>query len=92
MALKLKEWDSLVKMSQDLTIDLNKLVKIRFSDGNELLVRIFENSSNQSSDEFPVNKEAPLGKALLSHTKGEQIEYKVENNTYKVTILEVYNN
>lgn len=79
-------------MLQDLIVGLNKLVKIRFSDGDELLVRIFEDSPFQSSSEFPINKEAPLGKALLGHTKGEQIEYKVGDNTYKVTILEVYAN
>lgn len=81
-------------MRQALVVDLNKLVKIRFADGDELLVRIFESSpfQSQSSDEFPLNKEAPLGKALLGHSKGEQIEYQVENNTYKVTILEIYSN
>ena len=76
-------------MLQDLVVDLNKLVKIRFSDGNELLVRIFENSPFQYSSEFPLNKEAPLGKALLGHTIGEEIEYCVEKNMQKVVILEI---
>lgn len=77
-------------MLQNPVVDLNKLVKIRFSDGDELLVRIFENPTSQSSDEFPLNKEAPLGKALLGHTKGDLVEYTVRNNTYKVTILEIF--
>lgn len=76
-------------MLQNLVVDLNKIVKIRFSDGDELLVRIFETSPFKSSSEFPVNKESPLGKALLGHTKGEQIEYKVEGNTQQVAILEI---
>ena len=75
-----------------LVVDLNRLVKIRFSDGNELLVRVFKKSPFRSSCEFPLNKEAPLGKAILGHTKGEQIEYNVRGSIYKVTILEVYNN
>lgn len=90
MVEKLKECDSPIKMSRGLVVDFNKLVKVRFSDGDELLVRIFENSSPQSADGLPINKDAPLGKAILGHTKGEQIEYTVRNNTYKVTILEVY--
>lgn len=79
-------------MLHNLIVDLNKLVKIRFSDGDELLVRLFEKSPNQPSAEFPLNKEAPLGKAILGHTKGEQIEYRVRDSIHKVTILEVYNN
>ena len=77
-------------MLQNPVVDLNKLVRIRFADGEELFVRIFENTPVQSADEFPVNKDAPLGKVLLGHTKGDQIEYRVRNNTYKVTILEIY--
>lgn len=89
MALVLEECDSLTQMLQDLVVDLNKLVKIRFSDGDELLVRIFENLPAQSTNEFPVNKESPLGKALLGHTKGEQIEYQVEGSIQQVAILEI---
>lgn len=76
-------------MLQDLVVGLNKLVKIRFSDGDELLIRIFENPASQSSDEFPVNKDAPLAKALLGHSVGEEIEYGVEENKQNVTILEI---
>lgn len=78
-------------MKQHSLVDLNKLVKIRFSDGEELFIRVFEKSPVKLSEEFPVNKEAPVAKALLGHTKGEQVEYNVRNNTYKVTILEIYN-
>jgi len=76
-------------MLQDLVVDLNKLVKVRFSDGDELLVRIVENPPFQSSDVVLVNKDAPLGKALLGHSLGEEIEYCVEENKQKVTILEI---
>lgn len=79
-------------MLQNLTVDLNKLVKVRFSDGDELLIRLFDKTSYQTSNELPVNKEAPLAKALLGHSRGEQIIYQVRNNTYKVTILEIYSN
>lgn len=77
-------------MQHNCVVDLNKLVKIRFSDGEELFIRVFEKSPVKLSEEFPVNKEAPVAKALLGHTKGEQIEYTVRNNTYKVIILEIY--
>ena len=79
-------------MIQNLIVNFNKLVRIRFSEGDELLVRIFESSPIKSNKGVPVNKEAPLGKALLGHTKGEQIEYLVIDKTYKVTILEIYTN
>lgn len=77
-------------MQQNSVVDLNKLVKIRFSDGEELFISVFEKSPIQLNEEFTVNKDAPVGKALLSHSRGKQIEYRVRNNTYKVTILEVY--
>ena len=79
-------------MLQNSIVNFNKLVKIRFSDGDQLIVRVFEKSPIQLADEFPLNKEAPLGKAILGHTKGEQIEYQVRNNTYRVTILDIYSN
>lgn len=89
MVEKLNECDSSIKMPQTSVVDFNRLVKIRL-DGDELLIRVFEISPAKSSDGLPINKEAPLGKAILGHTKGEQIEYKVRNNTFKVTIMEVY--
>lgn len=76
-------------MLQNSIVNLNKLVKIRFTDGNELSIRIIEHPNFQHSAEFLVNKEAPLGKALLGHYEGEEIEYFVEGNNQKVVILEI---
>lgn len=76
-------------MPQESVVGLNKLVKIRFLDGDELLVRIFEDSPLRSFSEFPVNKESPLGKALLGHSVGERIEYFVGKTIQKVVILEI---
>lgn len=77
-------------MPQDLVVDLNRLVKIRFLGGEELLVRIIEISPSQSFSEFPLNKDAPLGQALLGHSVGEEIEYQVAGKIQKVVILEIH--
>lgn len=77
------------KMLQNSVVDLNRSIKIRFADGNELSIRIIEHPTFQHSSEFLVNKEAPLGKALLGHYEGEEIEYFVEGNNQKVVILEI---
>lgn len=74
-------------MLRKSVVDLNKSVKIRFADGNELLIRIIEQPTFKHSSEFLVNKEAPLGKALLGHYEGEEIEYSVDKNIQKVVIL-----
>ena len=39
-------------MLQDLVVDLNKLVKIRFSDGYELFIRIVEQKKPDEIDQF----------------------------------------
>lgn len=74
-------------------VNLNKPVKLRFSDGDELVVKIIEQGSKQSHrkepQEFIITTEAPIAKAILGHTKGEEIEYRVRGNVQKVTIVEI---
>ncbi len=71
-------------------VSLNTLTKVRFEDGYEMLVSIFEKQRIDHSAGFQVNREAPLGNALLGHIVGEKIEYQVENKVHQVTILEIY--
>lgn len=71
-------------------VSLNTLVKVRFEDGYEMIVSVFEKYKPNQSSAFPVNREAPLGNALLGHTIGEKIEYQVEDAIHQVTILEIY--
>lgn len=78
------------KNKQPHKVSLNTLVKVRFEDGYEMLVSIFEKQKTYQSSGFQVNREAPLGNALLGHTTGEKIEYQVENIIHQVTILEIY--
>jgi len=71
-------------------VSLNTLVKVRFEDGYEMLVSIFEKQKPNHSSAFQVNREAPLGNALLNHAVGEKIEYQVGNTNHQVPILEIY--
>lgn len=71
-------------------VSLNILVKVRFEDGYEMLVSVFEKQKTNQSAGFQVNREAPLGNALLGHVVGEKIEYQVEEKVHQVTILEIY--
>lgn len=74
-------------------VNLNKPVKLRFSDGDELIIKIVEQKPKQpfrkESTELLINTEAPIAKAILGHTTGEEIEYSVEDNIQKVIILEI---
>lgn len=74
-------------------VNLNKPVKLRFSDGDELVIKIIEQGSKQplkkEPPEFIITTEAPIAKAILGHTTGEEIEYFVEDNIQKVTIVEI---
>ncbi len=74
-------------------VNLNKLVKLRFSNGDELIIKIVEQKPKQpfkkEPPEFLINSETPVAKAILGHTTGEEIEYSVEDNIQKVTILEI---
>ncbi len=77
--------------NQKSKVSLNTLVKVRFEDGYEMIVSIFEKERTSESPGFQVNREAPLGKALLDHTVGEKIKYQVGDNIHQITILEIYN-
>lgn len=74
-------------------VNLNKPVKLRFSDGDELVIKIIEQKPKQplkkESQEFMITTEAPIAKAILGHTSGEEIEYSVEDSLQKVTIVEI---
>lgn len=87
-------WNSFVEMAKQdqrkSKVSLNSLVKVRFEDGYEMLVSIFEKQKSNQSSGFQVNREAPLGNALLGHTIGEIIEYEVESINHQVTILKIY--
>jgi len=79
-------------MLQDLVVDLNKLVKIRFSDGYELFIRIVEQKKPDEINQFEelkVDTKTPAAKAILGHRIGEKIEYVVEENIQRVSILEI---
>ena len=74
-------------------VNLNQPVKLRFNDGDELIIKIVEQKpkrpSKKEPTEFLINSEAPIAKAILGHATGEEIEYFVEDNIQKVTIVEI---
>lgn len=74
-------------------VNLNQPVKLRFNDGAELIIKIVEQKpkrpSKKESTEFLINTEAPIAKAILGHSSGEEIEYWVEDNIQKVIIVEI---
>lgn len=77
-------------MLKDLVVDLNKLVKIRFSDGYELLIRIVEQKKIDEinpSEELKIDTKTPAAQAILGRRIGEKIEYLVEENIQQVSIL-----
>lgn len=79
-------------MQQNLVVDLNKLVKIRFKEGDELVIKIVgEKQMNQieQSEEFLVDTKTPIAQAILGHNIGEKIKYKVEGNLQQIDILEI---
>ena len=74
-------------------VNLNQPVKLRFSDGDELIIKIVEQKPKwpfkKEPPEFLINSETPIAKAILGHTTGEEIEYSVEDHKQKVTIVEI---
>lgn len=79
-------------MQQNLVVDLNKLVRIRFKEGEEFVIKIVgEKQINQieKSEAFLVDTKTPIAQAILGHTIGEKIKYKVEGNLQHVDILEI---
>ncbi len=93
MVEKSKECDSSIKMPQGLTtVDLNKLVKVRFLDGYEVIIRIVEQKmldKTKGSQELVIDARSPLAQAIVGHSLGEEVEYMVAENTQKVKILEI---
>lgn len=79
-------------MNRALIVNLNKSVKIRFKKGDELVIRIVDQKQidkTEQSEEFLVNNNTPIAQAILGHTVGEKIKYRVEGKTQLVTIMEI---
>lgn len=79
-------------MQQNLVVNLNKLVKIRFKEGEEFVIKIVgEKQINQmeKSEEFLVDTKTPIAQAILGRGVGEKIKYMVEDNIQQVSILEI---
>lgn len=78
---------------QKLIVGLNNVVKLRYEDGSEFLVRILEQKPEQTpqtTKEFSVDKDAPVAKAILGHQVGESVRFKVNNGDENlVEILEI---
>lgn len=79
-------------MSQNLVVDLNKLVKIKFKEGAELVIRIVEQKQmdkTEQSEEFLIDTKTPIAQAIMGHTIGEKITYKVGGKTQQVAIMQI---
>lgn len=79
-------------MLQNSVVNLNALVKIRFSDGYELLIRIVEQKKLDEidqSEELKIDKRTPVAQAILGRRVGEEMKYKVEGNIQQVSIVEI---
>lgn len=75
-----------------LVVGLNKSVKIRFKEGDELVVRIVEQKQMdqiEPSEDFLIDVKAPIAQAILGHAIGEKIKYRVEGNLQQLDILEI---
>lgn len=75
---------------KDRVVSINNPIKILYSDGQKILIRIFDEKPNQSHDspEYFIQKDAPIAQAVLGHKVGDQVEYAVGVNKYKITILD----
>lgn len=73
-------------------VRLNKPVKIRFQDGDELIIRIVEQKIGprlKVSEELLINSKAPIAQAILGHRAGEEIEFTVVESTQKIIIVKI---
>lgn len=81
------------QVTQREVIRLNNSVKLRFREGDELVIRIVEQKPpltlTADREEMLVESITPLAQAILGHGVGEEIEYIVEKAKQQVIILEV---
>ncbi len=71
-------------------VEINLLVKVRFSDKKELVIRVYDETMLPSLGEFPINKNTPLAKAIIGHHEGDTVEYYVGKSKNSLKILEIY--
>lgn len=75
---------------KDRVVSINNPIRILYSDGQKVLIRIFDKKPNQyyDSPEYFIQKDSPLAQAVLGHQKGEQVEYTAGINKFRITILD----
>ena len=76
---------SLIEMSTIVT--LTKPVKVRFSDGKTMTIRIFNKRIPYKPNEFRIRVDTPLAKAILGKKVGSTVEYRVGNHINKVDLI-----
>lgn len=67
----------------------NSVADLLFSDGRIRSFRITSNSDGASPESGVISVFSPLGKALLGHLTGEELEYRTARGTETVKILGV---
>lgn len=68
-------------------VTLSKPVKIRFSDGKTMTIRIFHKRIPYKPNEFRIRVDTPLAKAILGKEIGSTVEYKVGDHMNKVDLI-----
>ncbi len=68
-------------------VGFNRSIKVRFENGGELVVTIFQKRPELSLPGFQMSKEAPLAKAILNKKIGEVVTYFVQDQKVSVTIV-----
>jgi transcription elongation factor GreA len=91
---RIAELEYLLKEAQVVSYDRNSgvvqmgsKVKVKWN-GSEMDFQIV-GSNEASPSEFKISNESPMGKAFMSHKKGEKVEVDTPGGRMKYTILDV---
>ncbi|MFA5300845.1 MAG: transcription elongation factor GreA [Lutibacter sp.] len=68
-------------------VQMGSTVKVKWN-GDEMDFQIV-GSNEASPAEFKISNESPMGKAFMSHTKGDKVEVDTPGGKVKYTILDV---
>lgn len=69
------------------SVQMGSRVKVKFN-GSELEFQIV-GSNEANPSEFKISNESPMGKAFMSHVKGDKVEVDTPGGKIKYTILDV---